>query len=162
MSNTIESDGFLWRASRRSKTLFLADSCFQTRRSSLWPLVFFSESFLQVLRKICSARSKLANILPDCFWLTRRTKLREKDCMTVTYHFDCLTQTHKNLKAWKRKQRNGFSSDEGLSPTRTETLILNVNSFFFHVNWTLIDWMVFETSFVWDENNNFVELSYKS
>ena len=81
--------------------------------------------------------------------------------MTVTYHFDCLTQTHKNLKAWKRKQRNGFSSDEGLSPTRKETLILNVNSFFFHVNWALIDWMVFETSFVWDENNNFVELSYK-
>lgn len=81
--------------------------------------------------------------------------------MTVTYRFDCLTQTHKNLKAWKRKQRNGFSSDEGLSPTRKETLILNVNSFFFHVNWALIDWMVFETSFVWDENNNFVELSYK-
>ena len=32
--NTIESDGFLWRASRRLKTLFLAHSCFQTRRSS--------------------------------------------------------------------------------------------------------------------------------
>ena len=32
--NTIESDGFLWRASRRLKTLFLAHCCFQTRRSS--------------------------------------------------------------------------------------------------------------------------------
>ena len=32
--NTIESDGFLWRASRRLKTLFLAHSCFQTRCSS--------------------------------------------------------------------------------------------------------------------------------
>ena len=32
--NTIESDGFLWRASRRLKTLFLVHSCFRTRHSS--------------------------------------------------------------------------------------------------------------------------------
>ena len=71
-----------------NEALIIMASCF-----------FFQSPFLQVLRKIYSARSKLANILRDCFWLTRRTKLREKDCKTVTYHFDCLTQIHKkNLK----------------------------------------------------------------
>ena len=57
--NTIESDGFLWRASSRLKTLFLTHSCFQTRRSSFSePTCFFAEHLFWVILVFNQTRGK--------------------------------------------------------------------------------------------------------
>ena len=57
--NAIESDGFLWRALSRLKTLFLAHSCFQTRRTSFSePTCLFAEHLFWVILVFNQTRGK--------------------------------------------------------------------------------------------------------